>query len=65
MRWVKDHIREFGGDEENITVMGQSAGAISVQYLCLDHDNAGLFKRAVMMSGGGAFPKFALPRKVE
>ena len=65
LRWVKDHIREFGGDEENITVMGQSAGAISVQYLCLDHDNAGLFKRAVMMSGGGAFPKFALPRKVE
>ena len=63
VRWVKDHIREFGGDENNITVMGQSAGAISVQYLCLDHGNEGLFRRAAMMSGGGMFPKFALPKK--
>ncbi|MBQ2510126.1 MAG: carboxylesterase family protein [Erysipelotrichaceae bacterium] len=65
LRWVKEHIGEFGGDSENITVMGQSAGAISIQYLCLDHDNEGLFQRAVMMSGGGAFPKFALPKKAE
>lgn len=63
VRWVKEHIREFGGDGDNITIMGQSAGAISVQYLCLNHDNEGLFKRAVMMSGGGMFPKFALPKK--
>ena len=63
IRWVKEHIREFGGDENNITLMGQSAGAISIQYLCLNHDNEGLFQRAVMMSGGGMFPKFALPKK--
>ena len=65
IRWVKDHIEEFGGDKDNITLMGQSAGAISIQYLCLNHDNEGLFKRAVMMSGGGMFPKFALPKKAE
>ena len=63
IRWVKKHIEEFGGDKDNITIMGQSAGAISVQYLCLDHDNEGLFNRAVMMSGGGMFPKFVFPKK--
>ena len=65
LRWVKKHIAAFGGDPDNVTVMGQSAGAISIQYLCLNRANAGLFSRAVMMSGGGLFPKFALPRKAE
>ena len=62
IRWVKEHIADFGGDGENITLMGQSAGAISIQYLCLSKDNAGLFRRAIMMSGAGLFPKFALPK---
>ena len=63
IRWVRKHIHEFGGDGSNITLVGQSAGAISIQYLCLNHDNEGLFNKAVMMSGGGMFPKFALPRE--
>ncbi len=62
LRWVKKHISEFGGDPENITVFGQSAGAISIQYLCLDHRNEGLFQRVFMMSGAGEFPQFASPR---
>ena len=65
IRWVKHHIGDFGGDGENITLLGQSAGAISVQYLCLNRANAGLFRRAAMMSGAGLFPKFALPRRAE
>lgn len=65
IRWVKKYIRLFGGDPENITLMGQSAGAISIQYLCLNQDLFGLFRRVVMMSGGGLFPKFALPRPAE
>ena len=65
IRWVKAHIADFGGDGENITLLGQSAGAISIQYLCLNPGNAGLFQRAVMMSGGGLFPRFALPRRAE
>lgn len=65
VKWVKARIADFGGDPENITLMGQSAGAISIQYLCLDKKNRGLFRRAVMMSGGGCFPKFALPKKAE
>ena len=65
IRWVKAHIADFGGDPNSITLMGQSAGAISIQYLCLNPDHAGLFQRAVMLSGAGLFPKFALPRRAE
>ena len=65
IKWVKKNIADFGGDPDNITVMGQSAGAISIQYMCLDRRNSGLFSRAVMLSGAGLFPKFALPRTAE
>ena len=65
LRWVRAHIADFGGDAENLTLMGQSAGAISVQYLCIHPANRGLFRRAVMMSGAGKFPSFALPRPAE
>ena len=53
IRWVKDNIASFGGDPENMTVMGQSAGAMSVQQHCLSPLSEGLFQRAVMSSGGG------------
>ena len=53
MQWVKDNIAAFGGDPENITIMGQSAGAMSVQQHILSPLTAGLFQRAVMSSGGG------------
>ena len=65
VRWVRAHIADFGGDGDNITLMGQSAGAISIQYLCLNPANRGLFRRAVMLSGAGRFPRFALPRPAE
>ncbi len=65
VRWVRRHIADYGGDGDNITLLGQSAGAISIQLLCLNPENAGLFRRAAMMSGGGLFPKFALPRPAE
>ena len=65
LRWVRAYIAAFGGDPDNVTLMGQSAGAISVQYLCLNPAHRGLFRRAVMMSGGGLFPRFALPRPAE
>lgn len=53
IKWVKDNIAAFGGDPENITVMGQSAGAMSVQQHCLSPLSDGLFQKAVMSSGGG------------
>ena len=65
IRWMKAHAADFGGDPDNITLIGQSAGAISIQYLSLNPVNKGLFRRAVMMSGAGLFPKFSLPKKAE
>ena len=53
MKWVRDNIRAFGGDPGNVTIMGQSAGAMSVQQHCLSPLTEGLFQKAVMSSGGG------------
>ena len=53
IQWVHDNIASFGGDPANITIMGQSAGAMSVQQHCLSPLSKGLFHRAVMSSGGG------------
>ena len=53
IRWVKDNIAAFGGDPENITIMGQSAGAASVQLQSCSPLTKGLFQRAVMSSGCG------------
>ena len=53
IKWVKDNITAFGGDPENITIMGQSAGAASVQLLCQSPLAEGLFQKAVMSSGCG------------
>lgn len=53
IKWVKHNIEAFGGDPDNITIMGQSAGAMSVQEHCLSPLSKGLFHKAVMCSGGG------------
>ena len=53
MKWVRDNISAFGGNPDNITIMGQSAGAMSVQQHCLSPLTNGLFHKAVMSSGGG------------
>ena len=62
LEWVRKYIGCLGGDPENITLAGQSAGAISIQYMCLNRDLEGRFRRVIMMSGGGKFPDFALPK---
>lgn len=53
IKWVKSNISAFGGDPNNITIMGQSAGAMSVQQLSMSPITHGLFNKAVMNSGGG------------
>ena len=51
--WIRHNIEAFGGDPDNITIMGQSAGAMSVQQHCLSPLSEGVFHKAVMCSGGG------------
>ncbi|MBQ3137172.1 MAG: carboxylesterase family protein [Clostridia bacterium] len=53
IKWVKANIPAFGGDGDKITIMGQSAGAMSVQHLCQSDYTDGLFRSAVMSSGVG------------
>ena len=53
LQWVRDNIAAFGGDPNAITIMGQSAGAMSVQQHCLSPLSRGMFRGAVMSSGGG------------
>ena len=53
MKWVRDNISAFGGDPNAMTIMGQSAGAMSVQQHCFSPLSKGLFRGAVMSSGGG------------
>ncbi|KAF9897721.1 Cocaine esterase [Lobosporangium transversale] len=49
--WVHNNIAAFGGDPSNITAMGQSAGAISINCHTLTPQHHGLFHRAIMHSG--------------
>ncbi len=50
-RWVKRNIAAFGGDPENITIGGQSAGGMSVCAQMTNVENEGLFRRAIVQSG--------------
>ncbi len=50
--WVQENIEAFGGDPDNVTIMGQSAGGKSVSCLLATPLAKGLFKRAITMSGG-------------
>ena len=61
IHWVHDNIAAFGGNPEQIILMGQSAGAMSITALCYSQKLKGLVKGAVLMSGGGCIPKLAGP----
>lgn len=50
LRWVRDNIHAFGGDPSNVTIAGESAGALSVMYLMAAPDARGLFARAIAQS---------------
>lgn len=51
LEWVRDNIARFGGDPDNVTIVGQSAGSMSVLALQASPLAEGLFDRAVGMSG--------------
>jgi para-nitrobenzyl esterase len=51
LEWVQRNISGFGGDPTNVTVAGESAGAIAVGALVGSPESAGLFNRAIGQSG--------------
>ena len=56
IEWVKRNIAAFGGDPENITVFGQSAGGVSTIIQVVSQLNKGLFQKAIVHSGAGLLP---------
>lgn len=51
LRWVHDNIAQFGGDPQNVTLFGESAGAIDSAVLMTSPLAAGLFRRVISQSG--------------
>ena len=51
LKWIQEYISLFGGNPDNVTVSGQSAGAQNVQMLTITPKAKGLFKNAFAMSG--------------
>lgn len=51
LRWVQRNIASFGGDAANVTIAGESAGALSVMYLMTAPQARGLFAKAIVQSG--------------
>ncbi|XP_066147556.1 juvenile hormone esterase-like [Euwallacea fornicatus] len=68
LKWVKENIGAFGGDNLNVTIFGQSAGAACVHYHMLRPESAVYFNRAISQSGNAlalwATPFNAIQRNV-
>jgi para-nitrobenzyl esterase len=54
LRWVQRNIRDFGGDPQNVTIAGQSAGGVSVLAHLVSESSRGLFQKAIVESGSFA-----------
>lgn len=62
LKWIKDNISNFGGDPNNVTIAGQSAGSMSVNALIASKKAKGLFNKAILQSGGLLNNSISTPR---
>lgn len=53
LEWIQENIEAFGGDPDNVTIFGFSAGGVSVHSLMTIPEAKGLFHKAISESGGG------------
>lgn len=53
LQWIQQNIAAFGGDPDNVTIFGESAGGVSVHSLLTIPAAKGLFQKAIIESGGG------------
>ena len=53
LKWVRRNIAAFGGDADNVTICGESAGGMSIHILMTSPAASGLFQKAIVQSGGG------------
>ena len=56
LRWVKKNVDKFHGDPKNVTIMGESAGAMSCFLHMVSPTSRGLFHKVIAMSGSGSTP---------
>lgn len=61
-QWVRENIAAFGGDNQRVTIFGQSAGGMSVDLHGLYPNNVGLFQRIITQSGVATAPYLDLTR---
>lgn len=57
LRWVRNEIAAFGGDPDNVTIFGESAGAMAIANLITSPLAKGLFARAIVQSGHGGMTR--------
>ena len=65
LKWVQEHIACFGGDPQNVTIMGESAGAMSCFLHYVSPCSKGLFHKIIACSGSPSTPFLHMDRQPE
>ncbi|EDV20449.1 uncharacterized protein TRIADDRAFT_31923 [Trichoplax adhaerens] len=58
LKWIRNNIAKFGGNPQNVTIAGNSVGAVSVGLHTMSQGSKGLFHRIIMESGAPIMPQF-------